>query len=231
MEYDHQDVICSQGLSDCILKNEVFLLINDDDAVDIMNLVPKVKLCCKNRRCALCLAIDIEVHVHPNKDVVDESHSALEEDDDSWGARNMTGSLSVCYQIPSNLPMCKKVEFKVNHAALSQQNKEQISMVITEPNGVSFGHQVFLYTSKQGLHKEVVVPSLDKVCSLELNKFIEDCHVPIFRHKVDQTLKQVELHFSDSNTSLPSMCIRNEYNGKCKVSVLCQCEVFVADGN
>uniref|UniRef100_A0A672YBY8 Interleukin-17 receptor C-like n=1 Tax=Sphaeramia orbicularis TaxID=375764 RepID=A0A672YBY8_9TELE len=194
------------GLSDCTLKNEMFLLITENDVVDIVNLVPKVKLCCKDRSCILCLAIDIEVDIHPDKVV--ESHSALGEDDYS--------SLSVCYLTPQNLPMCNKVEFTVSHAALSHHNKEQISMVITEPEGVSFGSQVLLYSPKASLNKEVFVPSLVEVCSLELKEFIEDCHVPIFRHKVDQELKQVELHFSDSNTSLPSMCIQNESNGKCK---------------
>ncbi|XP_029989318.1 inter-alpha-trypsin inhibitor heavy chain H3-like isoform X2 [Sphaeramia orbicularis] len=87
-EYDNQDIICSQGLSDCTLKNEMFLLITENDVVDIVNLVPKVKLCCKDRSCILCLAIDIGVDIHPDKDV--ESRSALGEDDYSGDARNMT---------------------------------------------------------------------------------------------------------------------------------------------
>ncbi|GLD63481.1 interleukin-17 receptor C-like protein, partial [Lates japonicus] len=76
------------------------------------------------------------------------------------------------------MPTCKKVEFTVNHTAVTQQNQAKISMVIAEPSGVSFSSKVYVYPFKllhTALTQEVVAPSLDEVCSQKLRKCVNEC--------------------------------------------------------
>lgn len=44
------------------------------DAVDVQNLTPYFKLCCKDRAlCTLCMVLDIEVDIDLDKDLEDYS--------------------------------------------------------------------------------------------------------------------------------------------------------------
>ncbi|KAM7402155.1 hypothetical protein PAMP_017420 [Pampus punctatissimus] len=115
------------------------------------------------------------------------------------------------------MPTCKKVEFKVNHTALTRSNLAKMSMVINKPVGVSFSSQVFVYYSKPPnlVTQEVVVPSLDEVCSQGLH--IEECNVPRLRSVINNDMNRVELQFSGKNMSLPSVCAQYEQNGRCQV--------------
>ncbi|XP_040015416.1 uncharacterized protein il17rc isoform X3 [Xiphias gladius] len=214
-EYDSDEVICSQGLSECTMKNEILLVKND--AVDVQNLTAYFKLCSKSKEsCTLCLMIDVELHIHPDFDMEDEGHSGLDEEGDNEEMRNpKAASVTVCYQTASTLPACKKVEFKVNHTALTEQNQAKISMVITEPFSVSFSSKVLVYSSKSDLTREVVVPSIDEVCSQELRNCVEECRVPKLRFSIHKD-NYVELQFDGRNNSLLSVCVQYEKNGRCQ---------------
>ncbi|XP_070758554.1 uncharacterized protein il17rc isoform X2 [Enoplosus armatus] len=218
--YDSQEVICSQGLSDCTMKDEMFLTVAENDAVDVRNLTPHFKLCCKDREpCTLCLEIDTEIDIQLDKHMEDEGHSGLDEEDYSGEeTRNPKASVTVCYKAPLTMPLCKKVEFTVNHAAFTQQNKAKLSIVITEPVGVSFSSQVTVHSSKPShLRREVVAPSLDEVCSQELQELVEECHVPRLSSIINRERNQVELLSAGSNESLPSVCVQYEKNGRCQI--------------
>ena len=52
------------------------------DAVDVQNLRPKFKLCCKElAECTLCLVIDTELYIHPDNKIESEDHSGNDEED------------------------------------------------------------------------------------------------------------------------------------------------------
>nr|XP_033483130.1 interleukin-17 receptor C isoform X1 [Epinephelus lanceolatus]XP_033483131.1 interleukin-17 receptor C isoform X1 [Epinephelus lanceolatus] len=216
--YDSHEVICSQGLSDCTMKDELPLIVTESNAVDVRNLTPSFKLCCKDTApCTLCLVIDAEITINPDKDMEEEGHSGHDEEDYSEEMeRNPKASVTVCYSAVSSMPMCKKVEFTVNHTALAQPNQAKFSMVITEPPGVSYSSHVMVYSSKPShLSREVVVPSLDEVCSLELKERLEECRVPRLSSVINTEMNWVELQFG-RNESLPSVCIQYEQNGRCQ---------------
>lgn len=208
-------VICSQGLSECTMEDATWLLETESVAMEVTNLIPQVKLCCRDE-CGLCLVIDIEVYVDLDKLVEEGSHSVQGDDDVSDQSKDGKGSVTLCYKTPLTLPTCKKAEFTVNQAALSEQSSAQITIIINNPL-VSFESEVLLYTTnKPQIKKEVIVPHQNEVCSLEIHYRIKDCHVPkLISYGINQPLNQVELHFSGSNTSLPSVCIQSETIGSC----------------
>ncbi|CAJ1050717.1 interleukin-17 receptor C [Xyrichtys novacula] len=217
--YDSQEVICSQGLSNCTIEDELPLALTANDLVDIQNLTSYFKLCCEDRGpCGLCLVIETEVIINEDQDTEDVGHSGFDEEDFREETRNHKASVAVCYNTAQTMPICKKVEFMVNHAVLAHQHKTKVSMVITEPIGVSFSSQVFTYSPKQPHIKKVVAvaPSLDKVCSQKLHERVEDCQVPRLLTVVDKEKKQVELKFDSRNKSPPLVCIQYEQNGRCQ---------------
>ncbi|XP_041638874.1 interleukin-17 receptor C isoform X2 [Cheilinus undulatus] len=196
---DSPEVICSQGLSNCTMEEETFLTVEENNSVDIQNLTPYFKLCCKEAAsCSLCLMIDTEINIHVEV-MEDEGHSGR-------------ASVSVCYYTAQTMPTCKRVEFTVKHTALTQA---KVSMLITEPAGVTFSSEVIIYSVKSS-HVKVAAPSLDEVCSMELHEHVEECQVPKILSVISKERNQVELHFAGRNESLPSVCVQYEQNGTCR---------------
>ncbi|XP_054472692.1 interleukin-17 receptor C [Anoplopoma fimbria] len=217
---DSDEVNCLQGLSNCTIQNEMPLIVaENNNGVSVQNLTPHFKLCCKDGAlCALCLEIDTEIHFSPDKDMEDEGHSGHDEEDYSdETVRNPKASVILCYTAASTMPTCKKVEFTVNHAALTQKNRAKFSVVIHKPAGVSFSSHVIVHSSNPSqLCRKVVFPSLDEVCASEKQQGrVEQCRVPILSTVINQEMEWVEL-FSGSNNNLTSVCIQYEHNGRCQ---------------
>ncbi|KAF7660772.1 hypothetical protein LDENG_00276020 [Lucifuga dentata] len=219
IRYDRPEVICSQGLSECTMKDELLLTAAKNDDLDVRELSAKAALCCSRAACSLCLLIDAELYIHPNAEMENEGYSGFEEEDDSEESRNLKACVTLCYNTAAILPSCKKVEFTVNPAALSQQHKTQLSIVINKPVGVSFSSSVFIHPSKQlDLRQEVSVPSLDEVCSPEVQERINECEVPTFSSIINLETNQMELQVAVRDKSLSlNMCLQYELNGKCQL--------------
>uniref|UniRef100_UPI0037E941E6 interleukin-17 receptor C n=1 Tax=Semicossyphus pulcher TaxID=241346 RepID=UPI0037E941E6 len=210
--YDGLEVICSEGVSNCTMEDEMALTVEEDDSVDVRSLTPYFKLCCSDRApCTLCLLIDTEIHIHVDKDMEDESHSGNDEED--YGEESPIASLTVCYNTAHTMPTCKKVEFTVNQPALTQA---KVSMVINEPAGVSFSSEVTVYSGNQSHVKTITAPSLDEVCSQKLHERVEECRAPRLLSVINKEMDQVELQFVGRNKSLPCVCVQNEQNGRCQ---------------
>ncbi|XP_019957063.2 uncharacterized protein il17rc [Paralichthys olivaceus] len=218
--YESDEIICSQGLSDCTMKDEIINL-DKNYGVDVQNLTANFKLCSDtNELCSLCLVIDTELHIRLDNGTEDKGHSGQSEEarkrleptvDDYFIHQ---GSLTVCYHIASTMPICKKVEFSVNRTAVTQQNRAKVSMVITKPAGVSFSSKVFVYLDSGLPPQTVDAPSLEKVCSMELKKCVKECQVPKF--SILKEKNHVELQFGGRDNGRPSVCIQHEQNGVCQ---------------
>ncbi|KAI4827403.1 hypothetical protein KUCAC02_030799 [Chaenocephalus aceratus] len=214
--YDSDGVICSKGLSNCTMKDEMPFNVPEENAVVVQNLTAYFKLCCRDRApCVLCLIIETEINSHPGEAQEDEGHSGNgEEDDEEETERNFKASVTVCYCAAPAMSMCKKVEFTVNRAAHEKQSK--ISVVIIEPSGVSFSSHVIVYPKASSLRQEVSVPSLDDVCTQEQQERPDECHVPKLISVINKEMNRVELQFDGRNKSFPSVCIQYEKNGRCQ---------------
>lgn len=214
--YDGHDVVCSQGLSNCTMEDESLLNVEENKSVEVKNLTPYFKLRCEEARpCRLCMVIETEVNIHVNKNLEDEDHSGTNDEEYEEEINNVKASVLVCYKTPQTFPTCKRAEFTVNHAAVTQQHQAKVTMVITEPTGVTFNSEVIIYSVKPPLMKNVEAPSIDKVCSHELHERIEECQVPKL-HSVVKKEDQVELQFVGRNKDLPSVCVQYEKDGRCQ---------------
>ncbi|XP_017290980.1 interleukin-17 receptor C [Kryptolebias marmoratus] len=208
-KYDGKTIICSQGLSDCTIKNVLF---QANSTVDIQKLQPDFKLCCeKETLCTLCLDIEMELYIPLDKDLEDEDQSGGDEDDKE--TMNEKTSVTVCYAVAMSLSACKKVEFTVNYTALAQHNLAKVSMVITESDGVSFGSQIFILTNPVQI---LQAPSLDQVCSQDRWKHLTECQVPTINIILNEQTNRMELHFEGENRTLPSLCVQYELEGCCR---------------
>ncbi|XP_028302497.1 uncharacterized protein LOC114463260 isoform X2 [Gouania willdenowi] len=151
-----------------------------------------------------------------------EEHSSSDNEDLSKETAKLNAtfnaSVTVCYSI-AMMPVCKKVEFTVEHKSLQHQNKAEVSLVITQPNGFPFSSQVLVYPAKQTpanhLLQKVITPSLNEVCSQQLQKYVPQCRVPVVRFVAKPEMNHVELQIG-RNDSLPSMCVQYEKNGNCQ---------------
>lgn len=79
------------------MKNEMAFNVADNDAVDVQNLTPYFKLCCKDRApCILCMVIDIEITIQINldKDMEEEGLSGQDVEDHTEETRNPQGTNS-----------------------------------------------------------------------------------------------------------------------------------------
>ncbi|XP_040060997.2 uncharacterized protein LOC120835809 isoform X1 [Gasterosteus aculeatus] len=215
--YASHEVMCLQGLSDCTIEDTMLLAPEKND-VAVRNLNPYFKLCCRDgAQCALCLVMDAGIDFKPDNDTGGEDHSGYDEEDYSEETvRNPRASVTLCYSPVSVMPSCKKVEFTVNHEALTQRDWAKFTVVIKKPAGVSFSTHVTVYSSKPThLSREIDAPSLNEVCSQELQERVEQCRVPRLISVINQKMSWVELKLADTNESLPSVCVQYEKNGTC----------------
>lgn len=68
------------------------LTVANDNAVDVQNLTPYFKLCCKDGApCLLCMVVDIEMEINPDEDMKNEGHSGQEEENYSEETTNHKG--------------------------------------------------------------------------------------------------------------------------------------------
>ncbi|KAF7207813.1 interleukin-17 receptor C isoform X1 [Nothobranchius furzeri] len=213
-KYDRDTVICSQGLSDCILKNEFFKANNN---VAFQKLKPGFKLCKDRKAYVLCLEIELELHIPLDSVREDEVQSGDDDEADRDETTAEQASVTACYQIPRGLSTCKKVEFTINHTALAQQNQTKVSIVITQSNGINYGNQIIILTTLTTA-EDIFAPSLNEVCSFKRQKHIHvpECQVPRVNFVLNLTTNQVELQFSGRSKTSPALCLQYEKNGICQ---------------
>lgn len=212
-------VTCSKGLWDCTMKDGTLFDLN---SVRVTDLSPQVKLCCRGHTCALCLQLHVTVDL--DKAGEEERPSGLTDDESAEETtvnEEETGSVTLCYKTPHVLPACKKVEFTVKTARPPPQSTDllsraQISILITK-SVITYGNLVYTYSSNmlETGRKAVSVPSLEDVCSSEINTYVAECNVPKISFSINKA-NQVELHFPGSNHSDPEVCLQNELDGICQ---------------
>lgn len=79
-------------LSDCSMRDDWPLSLQDEDTLHVHSLKAHFKLCCENGTlCTLCIGIDIEVNIHLEEELLDEDHSGQREEDYDEEAKNPKG--------------------------------------------------------------------------------------------------------------------------------------------
>lgn len=221
-EFVSGELTCSEGLSDCRMRDVSCLLpppSQDEDTLQVQNLTVYFKLCCENTAlCTLCMGIDIEVNINLEKDTLDEDHSGQQEEDYNEEARTPKGEfVTTCYYAVNSMPVCKRVEFAINPITDPQQQHAKISLVITRPSGISFGSLVIVYLNKASqFRQEITAPALEEVCSETLAEHVQECQVPRLSSIINKQMNRVELRPVERDDNHLSMCVQYERNGSCQ---------------
>ncbi|XP_034028629.1 uncharacterized protein wu:fl23c11 [Thalassophryne amazonica] len=214
---------CSQGLTDCRIKSASPYspaLPDPDHTMDVTHVDLKVFLCC-SQTCEPCLQVTVTVQDHSEES---GDHS---DEDPSPGVELMTeGSgqglhyapatfLKVCHSFPGSIDSCRMLQFRVNN---SQSEQTTYELLLTEK--VMFGSPVvvLVYGQSKNSHiRNITVPSLQEVCSMNLDGTVVECDAPRLRavtdHKTNNILLQLD-HDATNHDGIMCQIFWNEMPGK-----------------
>ncbi|XP_029993623.1 interleukin-17 receptor C [Sphaeramia orbicularis] len=218
-------LMCREGLSDCSMGQAFHYDagLPKEDAVDVDHWELKVIFCCTNRqRCVPCLQINITVQdVSHLKDASEESGDQNYEDErlgtnglaEGSGLQSVfperSASVTVCHSSPYR-NIYRTLQFTYSSVAQSTQ-KPTRELLLTEE--VMFGRPFVVRVighSNKSYIKNVTIPSLETVCSRNLDGRVEQCDdVPKLRavtdHKKDIVVLQVD---STDEKQRELMCLK-----------------------
>uniref|UniRef100_A0A8C7SRR9 SEFIR domain-containing protein n=1 Tax=Oncorhynchus mykiss TaxID=8022 RepID=A0A8C7SRR9_ONCMY len=209
---------CDQGLTDCSVKDVAFPGMKGP--VKVSRLELSVFLCCTNGQyCKPCLRVTVYFTIKDKHEDQEVSGDYSDEDDSSnqkelreesllGMPRGTTASVTVCYSYPNILNRCKEVTFTLIHSALGDQHPPELWLsILLEPEPVQYGSPVIvhaLYTSVT-----TTIPSLEDVCSPDLDGVVKECDAPKLRAVIDKKRGVAVLQLDSSNktpTSEMGMC-------------------------
>ncbi|XP_040007821.1 interleukin-17 receptor C isoform X2 [Xiphias gladius] len=231
----------TQGLTDCHVSSVSpypAVLPDPNDIVDVTHMQLKVMLCCSaTQDCQPCLRIIIAVQeVDDTKEVAEESGEHA--DEELFGMNQMAeGSVQivppepralvkVCLSSPGKNEIWKTLQFKLSHSGLVQAFQQTTNTVaifgqllLTEE--VTFGSPVVVhvYAHSKGTHniQSITVPSLEEVCSMNLEGTVKQCDAPRLRVETDHKRNVVLLQLANADArqeDLMYQMIWNEMPGE-----------------
>ncbi|XP_071332727.1 interleukin-17 receptor C isoform X2 [Trachinotus anak] len=236
------ELTCSEGLTDCHMSSVSpypAVLPDPNDMVDVTHMQLKVILCCPaTQLCEPCLQVIITVEVAEvdnTKEVFEES-GELTDEEELLGMNQMAEEsgqivppeprvlVKVGLSSPGAIEIWRTLQFKLSHSSFvqaSQQptHEEQMQLLLTEK--VMFGSPVVVqvYAHSKGTYniQNVTIPSLEEVCSMNLEGTVKDCDAPRLRAETDHKRNVVVLQLESTNATQDDlMCqmMRNEMPGE-----------------
>ncbi|KAM8829708.1 interleukin-17 receptor C isoform 1-T1 [Synchiropus picturatus] len=214
---DPRTLTCTEGLTDCHVSSEFMHnvpVLDLDESVEVTQVELNFILCCQTRQnCEPCLRITITV-----REV--ESSWNDEEGQRSEGSGQRVPpepKVKVCRSSPGNGEFCKTLEFKPSdsgsrQAAQAQQLHLKETVFFGSPVVISVSH------SKTTQHiRNITIPTLEEVCSMNLQVNVKDCEVPRI-HVVKEPQRnvvrlQVE-NMMDRKEELMYQMVWNEIHGR-----------------
>ncbi|KAK6307733.1 hypothetical protein J4Q44_G00210040 [Coregonus suidteri] len=205
------------GLTDCSVKDVALPVMKGP--VNVRWLELRVILCCTSRHdCKPCLRVQVFFTIkdqHEDQEVsADHGNKDYNPKQKEEGERSALGmppsqteaSVTLCYSYPHVIDRCKKVTFTLSHSALGDQHSPEmwLSLLLVP---VPYGSPVKVYAlSTSGT---TIIPSLQNVCSPNLDGIVKECDVPRLQAVIDEKRDVAVLKLKSSNetpTSGMSMC-------------------------
>ncbi|XP_029910728.1 uncharacterized protein LOC115361490 [Myripristis murdjan] len=226
---------CSEGLTDCHVSSAYLddaVPLDPEDTVDVGRVELKVYLCCSDRQdCELCLQINITVREVDNEpEMSEESGNHGDEDDLSNKKQLVDGSglnvlpesgiiravVKVCHSSPGAVEYCRTLWFRPRYSVQEQHPIPEMRLVLTEKAHFGSPVKVHVYAHTQTTH-DITIPSLQEVCSLNLDDSIKECDAPRLRAVTDHEKGIVHVQLDSTKTSqevLMCQLVWNEMPGK-----------------
>ncbi|XP_029361436.1 uncharacterized protein LOC115045746 isoform X2 [Echeneis naucrates] len=213
------ELTCAEGLTDCQMS-PVYpysaLLPEPNDVVNVTQMQLKVMLCCSpTQGCVPCLQIIITVQVAAFDEPSDEERSSSTYQEEEGSGKVVSpqprASVKVSLSSPYTTESWKLLQFKLSlfsdvspqptHGAV--HNRQRMWLLLTET--VTFGSPVVVqvYANSNGTSKvqNVMIPSLEEVCSMNSAGAIKDCVGPRLRAKADLQRNVVNLRLDNTNAT------------------------------
>ncbi|XP_060930980.1 LOW QUALITY PROTEIN: interleukin-17 receptor C [Limanda limanda] len=210
MEQDAPGLTCSEGLLDCHVKSVSpfsAAVPDPNDTVDVTHTQLKVMLCCSDAQdCEPCLRIIITVKA---AEQVSEESGEHGDEEESFSHSKSEGSgenvllqptalVKVGLSSPGHSEIWKMLEFKLSLSSSPQSTHE---LLLTEPVRFDSPVVVQVYAHSQGTHnvQHIKIPSLEEVCSMNLEAHVKDCDAPRLRAETEPRTNVLLLHLENAD--------------------------------
>ncbi|XP_076023143.1 interleukin-17 receptor C isoform X2 [Genypterus blacodes] len=201
---------CSLSLTECnVTSDSIFsaAIPDPEETMDVMHVELKVILCCSDRKdCEPCLRIIMTIQVEDPNDTPEESGEEedmsatkqLSEGSSQYVLPEPTGLVKVCLSFPGSIERCKALQFRPRYSLQEQQPAHEL--LLTEK--VEFGSPVvvIVYAHTVKMHN-ITIPSLEEVCSLNLDGTVTECDAPKLRTVTDHKRNAVVLQLDNTDTN------------------------------
>eukprot|EP00066_Takifugu_rubripes_P011626 XP_011600892.1 PREDICTED: interleukin-17 receptor C-like [Takifugu rubripes] len=204
VDLEAPELTCSEALIDCRMSSGSpysAALPDPDDTVIVTRVHLTEVLCCPDKQdCDACLRILIELRE------VDEAQELPAE---SGNHQEDAGSVKVCLSSPGSSELCKTVQFNLPYSSLEQAHRHHTYEVqLTER--VMFGVPVVVQVDSQSHGPaniaNIIVPSLEEVCSMDLEGTVKECDAPKLRVVTDPKRDVVLLQLENAAAGKEVMC-------------------------
>ncbi|XP_041655679.1 interleukin-17 receptor C [Cheilinus undulatus] len=219
IEREAPEVTCSEGLTDCSVSSESLFAAappDPDETTNITHAKLKVFLCCSAAQdCKPCLQINITVQIVgvDNPKDISEASGQYSSHEDVFGM-NVEGSVQfvvserrvkVCHSSPGLPELCKIIQFTPKISGLHKASQQDTLQLLLRKH-LMFGSPVSVqaFTGLDGtdIIKKITIPSLQEVCSMDIEWAVKDCDTPRLQamtaSKTNEVLLQLE---NNTNTS------------------------------
>ncbi|XP_062248510.1 LOW QUALITY PROTEIN: uncharacterized protein wu:fl23c11 [Platichthys flesus] len=223
MEQDPPGLTCSEGLQDCHVNSVSQFsaaLPDPNDAVDVTHTQLKVMLCCSDAQdCEPCLQILITIIA---AEQVSEESGEHGDEEESFSLSKTEGSgqnvllqptalVKVCLSSPGHSEIWKTLKFKLSLSASPQSTHE---LLLTEAVRFDSPVVVQVYAHSKGTHnvQNISIPSLEEVCSMNLEAHVKDCDAPRLRAETDPRTNVLLLHLENANARREDLMYQRMWN-------------------
>ncbi|XP_034733146.1 uncharacterized protein wu:fl23c11 isoform X1 [Etheostoma cragini] len=216
MDHDVPELICSEGLTDCLVSSAfpyAAALPDPDDTVDVTHVQLEVILCCSatHDNCEPCLQISITIQEVDNaKEVPEVSGDHTDEEE----LPEPKAFVNMCVSSPG-FNFCKRLKFGINFSGSKQNSSQQPTHKLLLTEKVTFGISVVVTVySYSKRSQNITIPSSEEVCSMNLKEAVKEC-APRLRvdHKRNGILVQLE-HNDTREEELMWKMVWNDWSGE-----------------
>ncbi|KAK7884865.1 hypothetical protein WMY93_027988 [Mugilogobius chulae] len=212
IDLNSPELICSEGLQDCKVTTVSLYEAEASDpegSVNITQVDLRAVLCCtRGEFCMPCLQLIISLtevvnDLEESGDSAEVSLSKQQTTEASGHSMFQEALVKICFSSPGSREFCKRLQFTFSRPNEAIQHK----LLLKEK--VTFGAPVLVRVLAQmrEYRRNITIPSLEKVCSLNLQSTkITECEVPSLQVVTDSKAKVIRLKLENNTKEKTLLC-------------------------
>ncbi|KAK9514862.1 hypothetical protein VZT92_025548 [Zoarces viviparus] len=232
IDRDAPELRCTEGLTDCHVSSAspfAAALPDPDDTVNVTHVELKVILrCSATQECEPYLQILIAVQgadMNNTREVSEESDE--HNDEEKWfDTDELAGGsghfvlpepralVKVCISSPGSIDCCKTLQFQSSYSGLDQASSQQPTHKLLLTEKTTFGSPVvvvvYAHSNGAAIKQNITIPSLEEVCSMNLEGTEKKCDAPRLRAVTDHKRNVVILQMENIDDESKCWVVLNE---------------------